>query len=115
MRKTNVWKSVMTQYRKTIMQAVINACTCAFTISWFPALYKIKSLEIGEYPEEPAEIVYARLQEMKPIIIRNAVICFVLLLIVFLVVFLIYWFKRSHGINLIKELWNRLFKQKSSS
>lgn len=108
-------KKGLQQYRKTIGRAMLLAQQIALIFAWFPALNKIKSLEIGEYPEEPAEIISARLQEMRPFVIRQAIIRFLLLTLLFFIIELLYWFKRNHDINLIQELKNVIFKKKKQS
>lgn len=110
-----ILKKVMAQYRKTIGRAILLAQQIALIFAWFPALNKIKSLEIGEYPEEPAEIISARLQEMRPIVIREAIIRFLLLTLLFFILELIYWFKRNHDINLIQELKTVILKKKKQN
>ncbi|MCI9073284.1 MAG: hypothetical protein HFH80_10900 [Lachnospiraceae bacterium] len=97
-------KKGIVQYGRIIIRSIICAGLIAFNFSWLPALYRIRSLEIGEYPEEPVEIISARLQEMRPVIIGQAVLSFFLLLILFLIIFLLYWFKREHNINLIQKI-----------
>ena len=106
-------KEVLQQYRKTIGRAMLLAQQIALIFAWFPALNKIKSLEIVEYPEEHAEIISARLQEMRPFVIRQAIIRFLLLTLLFFIIELLYWFKRNHDINLIKELKNIISKKKN--
>lgn len=96
-------KQVVSQYRKTIFQTMCSAFTIA-NLRWLPVIYRIKSLEIGEYPEEPAAIVSARLLEMKPIIIREAAWQFLLLWVVVFILELPYFFKRMNNINLLGEL-----------
>lgn len=105
-------KKTLAQYRKTIGSVIFSAQQIALIFSWFPALNKIKGLEIGEYPEEPAEIISARLQEMRPIIIRDAVIRFLLLTLLFFIIELFYWFKRNHDINLFKEIKKAISKRR---
>lgn len=109
--KFDLLKKGISQYRKTVIRSIISAWVTANLFSWFPAIDKIKSLEIGEYPEEPAEIISARLQEMRPVIIREAVITFLLLMIIFFAIYLIYWFMRNHNINLIRKLRTEIFKK----
>lgn len=110
--KIQLLKNVASQYRKTIVQTICSAFTAA-TLRWFPAIARIKSLEIGEYPEEPAAIVNARLMEMRPIIIREAAFQFLLLWVIFFILLLPYFFKVVHNINLIREL--KTFFQKTGS
>ena len=52
---------------------------------------------------------------MRLIIVREAVIWFLLLTLIFFTIYLIYWFKRNHDINLIQELKNVIFKKKKQS
>lgn len=108
--KIQMLKNAASQYRKTIFQTICSAFMVA-SLRWFPAIARIKSLEIGEYPEEPAAIVSARLMEMRPIIIQEAAFQFLLLWVIFFILLLPYFFKRIHNINLIREL--KMFSQKT--
>lgn len=102
--KFSLLKNELFHYRKTVFDSVISALLTAVPFAWLPAIYKIKSLEIGEYPEEPVEIVSARLQAMRPVIIRHGAIIFLLLTIILFLVLLFWRFKRRHNINLIRQL-----------
>lgn len=102
--KFGLLKKVLFQYRMTVFQSVVNAMGTAVPFVWPYAIYKIKSLEIGKYPEEPAEIVSARLQAMRPVILRHAVLIYLLLTIILFIVLLFWRFKRRHNINLIRQL-----------
>ena len=113
--KLDILKKGIAKYRKTIIRPILNAYQWALLFSWFPALYKIKSLDIGEYAEEPVEVISARMQEMRSAIIWEAVVRFFLLTIIFYFLFLFYWFKRNHNINLIQKLRTELFPQKTDS
>lgn len=101
--KLDLLKKGLSQYRKAFIKAICGALTVA-NLAWWPAVDKINSLEIGEYPEEPAEIISARLQEMRPVIIRDAAVTFLLLFIIFFILYLLMWFKRDYNINLIRKL-----------
>lgn len=102
-------KKLFSQYRMTVIRSIINALTVAAIFSWLPTIYKFKSLEIGEYPEEPAEIISERLHEMMPVIITEALIKFLLFALVFFIIFLIYWFKRDYNINLVQKFRFKIF------
>ncbi len=108
-------KKEASKYRKTVIDCFIRACIPAIAFTGQSAIYKYKSLKMGEYPEEPVEIINARLHAMRLIIVREAVIWFLLLTLIFFTIYLIYWFKRNHDINLIQELKNVIFKKKKQS
>lgn len=111
--KLKLIKRGIIKYRKTIIDSFIRACLPAIAFTGQSAAYKYKRIQIGEYPEEPIEIINTRLQEMRLVIIREAVILFLLLTLIFFIIYLIYWLKRNHGINLLQELKTMFFQKNS--
>ncbi|MCM1190986.1 MAG: hypothetical protein NC123_00095 [Butyrivibrio sp.] len=92
------------RYRKTITNAIWNDLTIAFVCTALPAVYRIKDIEGGEYPGQAAAEISRRVAELKPGIITEAVVGFLVILLVLFVPILLYRFWFEHRINLIKKL-----------
>lgn len=112
-KETSPLKKWIVQYRRTIINAILNDFTVALPCSCLPAIYKIKSIESGEYPGQAADIISQRLAELRPGIITEAVIRFWVIMIVLFVPILIYRFWLEHRIKLIQILKEYLKKNNS--
>lgn len=112
--KLDILKNGISKYRKIVNRSLITAFGVAFAIAVQSAVYRMNSLKLGEYPEEPAEIIQARILQMQPIIVRDAIICFVLLLILFFVIYLAYWLNRDYNISLIHAFRTEFLKKEQS-
>ncbi len=96
------------QYRRAIINAIWNDFTVALLCSCLPAIYRIKDIKAGEYPGEAAAVINQRLAELRPGIIAEAVVSFLVIMIVLFLPILIYRFRLEHKIKLIqrlKEYW----------
>lgn len=112
--KLDMLKSGISKYRKIVNRSMITAFGVAFAIAVQSAAYRMNSLKLGEYPEEPAEIIQARILEMQPIIIRDAIICFFLFQILFFVIYLAFWLKKDYNISLIYTFRTEFLKKEQS-
>ncbi len=96
------------RYRKTIINAILNDFTVALVCSALPAIYRFIDIKGGEYPGQATAEINQRLAELGPGIVIEAVICFLIIMIVLFVPILIYRFWLEHRIKLIqtlKEYW----------
>lgn len=109
--KMDLLKKLISKYQKAFINSAISAFSTALPLSWLPAIYKIRGLEIGEYPEEPAEIILARLREMRPVYLKEAVIKFLLIFIISFFIYSLYWFKKHYNINLVDKLIKKICKK----
>ena len=91
-------------YRKTIINAIWNDLTVAFLCSCLPAVYRIADIKGGEYPGQAAAVINQRLVELGPGIITEAVVRFLLVMIVLFFPILIYRFWLEHRIRLIQKM-----------
>lgn len=105
-------KKGVSKYWKALINTIISTLVTAVPFAWYPALYRIKSLEAGEYPGESAEVISARLLEMRPGIIREALVRFLLLAVLFFMIYFIYWVKRYYNISLIQKMRTEMIKKK---
>ncbi len=109
MKKLELLKKWLSQYRKIVIDSFIVACSTRLSLSAVPAVLRIKSIEAGTYPEEPIEIISRRLQEMRPVIIMEAVAAFFLFTAVYFVIQLYVRFKRKYNINFFQKFKKILF------
>lgn len=108
-------KKQLRPYRRTILNALCNDFSVALLCAALPAIYKIKSIEAGEYPGQAAEVIQQRLAELRPGIIADAVICFFVVMILLFIPILIYRFRLEHGVNLVQKLKDHFAKNRTKS
>lgn len=108
-------KKQLRPYRRTILNALCNDFSVALLCAALPAIYKIKSIEAGEYPGQAAEVIQQHLTELRPGIIADAVICFFVVMILLFIPILIYRFRMEHGVNLVQKLKDHFVKNQTKN
>ncbi|MCM1057838.1 MAG: hypothetical protein NC517_09540 [Firmicutes bacterium] len=97
-------KKWVSQYRRTISNAIWNDITLAFVCIILPALHKIDNIRAGEYPSQTAAEINRRIAELRPGIITEALIGFLVIALALFIPILLYRFWLEHRIDLIKML-----------